>query len=105
MSDYPADVHPQEQPVQLREYLAVLRSRKWSIVLVTFVVVASAMFFSFRQTPIYRSEARVLVTPATSAVGPEVGIPERSNLGTEKELVSSEPVVRLVEEELGAESD
>ncbi|HUG87491.1 MAG TPA: polysaccharide biosynthesis tyrosine autokinase, partial [Actinomycetota bacterium] len=47
----------------------------------------------------------VLVTPATSAVGPEVGIPERSNLGTEKELVSSEPVVRLVEEELGAESD
>lgn len=102
MSQYPAEIQSQEQPVQLREYLAVLRSRKWSIILVALLVIGSAMFFSFRQTPIYRSESRVLITPATSAVGTgtEFGIPERANLETEKELVSSQPVAGLVAQEL-----
>ena len=64
----------QQEPAQpaapdLREYLAILRYRKWTILLITALVVASALFFSYRQTPIYESETRVLVRPSTPPAG------------------------------------
>jgi succinoglycan biosynthesis transport protein ExoP len=81
----------------LREYLAILRYRKWTILLITAVVVASALFFSFRQTPIYESETRVLVRPST----PPVGVaPTIVNLDTERALVDSAAVASLVRKEL-----
>lgn len=99
----PSDSSFDDQPVQLREYLAVLRLRKWSIALIASLVVASALFFSARQTPEYESETRILVNPANLTVfrPGTIVIPSRENLGTEKELVASEPVALLVAEELG----
>ena len=81
----------------LREYLAILRYRKWTILLITALVVASALFFSFQQTPIYESETRVLVRPST----PPVGVaPTIVNLDTERALVDSAAVAALVQEQL-----
>jgi succinoglycan biosynthesis transport protein ExoP len=88
----------EEEPVQLREYLAVLRYRKWSIIFVTALVVASALGFSFLQTPLYEAESKVLVRPVT--VSPQATAPLPPNLETERGLVASVPVAEKVVEAL-----
>ena len=89
----------EETAVPLREYLAILRLRKWSIIGITALVVASALFFSFQQTPIYESTSKVLVKPVTAAT--TTGVPVTPpNLETERELVQSTAVAELVAEDL-----
>lgn len=68
--------------LSLRDYLAILRSRKASIVVVALLVTASALFYSYRQPPLYRSEAKVLVKPFNTLL----------NVETERELAGSEAV-------------
>jgi len=53
--------HMNENP-DLRQYVSTLRYRKWSVFGAALLVVAGALAFSFRQTPVYRSESKVLVT-------------------------------------------
>jgi polysaccharide biosynthesis transport protein len=88
-----------EQPIDLREHLAILRARKWTVLAVVAVVVGIALAYSLRQTPLYSAEARVLVKPITSN---EVYIPP-PNLETEAEILASEPVAKLVREDLGVQ--
>jgi capsular exopolysaccharide synthesis family protein len=77
----------------LREYIDVLRFRKWTVVIVTAIVVGSALGFSLRQTPIYVSQTRVLVRPPATAVGVAAA---PVNLETERALVDSAAVASLV---------
>ena len=77
----------------LREFLGILRLRKWTILFVATLVVGAALFFSARQTPLYLSEAKVLVK-AIPASGSGT-IPTSPNLETERELVESESVAQL----------
>jgi receptor protein-tyrosine kinase len=83
----------------LRASLAILLQHKWLIAGVSGVVLGSALFFSFRQTPVYTSETRVLVTPVAGAgqVAPLV------NLDTERALVESVAVAELVVQALDLE--
>ena len=81
----------------LREYIGVLRFRKWTIGIITVIVVGSALGFSLRQTPIYVSQTRVLVRPPATAVG--VAAPP-INLETERALVDSAAVASLVREDM-----
>ena len=88
---------PTQPPASdLRDYLAVFRHRKWSIALITCLTVASALAFSFRQTPIYRSVARVLVRPISASLQTVT----RVNLETERALVSSYSVAAVVRKDL-----
>lgn len=91
--------HEDEHVFELKEYLAALRARKWTIIGITALVIASALFLSFRQTPIYRADSRLLVRAlpgSTSDAAPEV-----VNLDTQSQLVASSPVAARVKEELG----
>ncbi|MDQ3991645.1 MAG: polysaccharide biosynthesis tyrosine autokinase, partial [Actinomycetota bacterium] len=93
-----AYAHGQASP--LREQLAVLRARRWWIAVITLVTVASGLFFSYRQTPIYEAQARVLV--AALALGSSPASATRPpNLETQRELVASFPVATRVATELG----
>lgn len=74
----------------LREYLAILRNRKTSIAVVTLLVIASALVYSYRQPELYRSEAKVLVKPFNTIL----------NLETERELAESEAVREVAAENL-----
>src|SRR5947208_10970762 len=47
----------------LRAYVAIVRRRKWSLILVVLITVAAAAAFSYRQTPMYRSTESVQVKP------------------------------------------
>src|SRR5918999_2328156 len=99
-----APPYPTHEEPQLREYLAVLRARKWGIVSITLVTVLAALFFSFRQTPIYESEAQVLVNPIqTSALA---GIlPPPPNLDTERTVAASLGVAQIVSREMPGAQD
>src|SRR5437762_5962524 len=94
---------PEPHAPDLREYLRIARARKYQIGLVTLVLVAATMLFTFRQTPIYQGEAKVLVRPV-AAPGTALAIPQTPNLDTERELVLSQKVANLVKRALGTAS-
>jgi capsular exopolysaccharide synthesis family protein len=97
------DLPTEERRAHLREYLGVLWLRKWSIVLVTGLVVGGALAYSVRQTPLYRSESRVLVEAASiSAQQTSPGL--APNMETEQQLVASSQVATAVIDDLGLDA-
>lgn len=84
--------------LNLREYFAVIKNRKWSLLIVTILVCGIALAVSFRQTPLYRAEAKVLVKSVPLRGASFGSIP---NLETERELVASQPVTNRVDNKLG----
>lgn len=92
-----------DQP-DLREYLSVLRRRKWSIVAVALMIVALSIALTLRQVPVYTSEARVLVLPTAPANSPFYFL-VTINMDTESGLVSSDVVAQLVQDNLGTKTE
>src|SRR5688572_8725052 len=86
--------------VDLREYLHVLRRRKWTIILVTIVVLLAALGWSSIQTSLYTSETRVLVKALPVAGESSLDLVGSVSMPTEQELVSSEPVAQAVIDDL-----
>lgn len=84
---------------ELREYLAILKVRKWTILLTVLIALIVALAFSFSQTPMFEAQARVVVDPpGEDSAG---GVPGLVDTETEKELVRSEPVASIVSSDLG----
>lgn len=83
----------------LREYLRVLRARKWEVLVVAVVVVAATMFFTVRQTPIYEGQTRILVKPVVNPTT-TISVPQQPNLDTERELIHSQLVAEQVRRDL-----
>ncbi|MDP9330341.1 MAG: polysaccharide biosynthesis tyrosine autokinase [Actinomycetota bacterium] len=87
---------PTPQPFHLREYLAVLRGRRWTVIATTAITLFAAMFFSLRMTPQYSSTARVLVKPLTGSSQLLDPVPLNTlSLDTEREIVKSTAVAEL----------
>ena len=86
----------QIQQPELRKYLTVIRKRKWTIGLVVLLGIAISLALSFRETPLYRAEARVLVAAVPGDETPP-------DVVTEAELINSDPVAELVKEEIGTD--
>jgi capsular exopolysaccharide synthesis family protein len=61
--DSSVNAPPTEPESELRQFLSTLWRRKWWIVLATAVSLAAALFYSYRQIPVYDSTASVLVRP------------------------------------------
>lgn len=86
----------------LRDYLVVLR-RRWRMVTLVFVaVLLLALGYSFAQTPQYLTYADVAIE-ASSADVAATGSTEVSaeEVATQAQIVTSQPVARLVADELG----
>lgn len=88
---------PEHQPADLREYLAVLRGRKWTIIFVTILVLGAALAYSYRQTPTYQATSRILLKGVPADLSGAIAYP---NVQTEAEVVRSQPVAALVVEDL-----
>ncbi|MBI3647481.1 MAG: polysaccharide biosynthesis tyrosine autokinase [Actinobacteria bacterium] len=86
---------------ELREYIAVLLHRRWTIAVVTALVVASALFFSFRQTPMYESTTKVLLKSSGSS---QLGQLPATTMETEQELVLSASVASIVAQDLRSQA-
>ncbi|HEX6207118.1 MAG TPA: polysaccharide biosynthesis tyrosine autokinase [Actinomycetota bacterium] len=88
-------------PLELRDYLALLWRRKWIIAAMTIVAVGAALFYSYRQIPVYTSSAEVVVRPiqlepAQSARGTTGFV----NMETETRVANSGPVAERALDEL-----
>lgn len=100
-------MHPEEAPeLELRDYLRILRRRKWTILLVTLLVLGGAVGASLAQTPVYQGRADVLLQPRSteSLFDPNTGQrndPARA-VQTEIQVLTSRPVRELVRKELGS---
>jgi succinoglycan biosynthesis transport protein ExoP len=92
------------ESADIRALLSVVRGYKWSILVITALTVGSALFFSFRQTPIYEATAQVLVTPTNVSQLVQGGVPAASlvSMDTERQIAQSSAVAQLAAEQLGA---
>jgi capsular exopolysaccharide synthesis family protein len=77
----------------VREYLSVLLFRKWYVIGVTALVVVGAMAYSYLQTPMFSSQAKVLVEAVSLSATQPASEP---NIETEKQLVDSATLAALV---------
>src|SRR6266536_1452152 len=94
-------VHTEHATTDLREYVRVIRSRKWSILLITLLMVGAAVLYSARQTPIYRGSARLVLLPQISAAQSNGNVSKAApDPNTEKEVVASAPVATQVQQDL-----
>lgn len=98
------------QDLDLGKFLAALRRRKATILVVAVVMSASALLFSLLQTPIYEGEVDIAFDPTGgTAVFDSVGLEPRIDPGlviqTEIELLKSGQVKSAVREELGQVRD
>jgi capsular exopolysaccharide synthesis family protein len=100
--------HYEPDTLDLRDYIAVLRRRKWTIVLTIVGVVAAAMTVTLLQTPEYESSTKLVVT-ATGAASDESILQElilgERELETQREIVTSVPVAQRAMERLEVSTD
>lgn len=82
-----------KEAADIREYFEILKYRRWTVVLVTVIVFAGVLSFSFLQTPMYLADTRLLVRGIPQDAS---GYIPPANLSTEAELVASEPVATKV---------
>jgi succinoglycan biosynthesis transport protein ExoP len=89
-----------EGTVDLHAFAAVILRRKWLVLGVTQLGIVLAALYSFNRTPIYTSQANVLVRPVLS--NPLEGNPlEQISLQTEIRIVTSSAVASLARESMG----
>lgn len=95
-----------EEPVELTEYLRVVKERWWIIVAAAVVVTGVALLFSLQATPQYRSYARLLYQK-TNLEQVLFGSQVFSNTNQDREvqtgavLVELEPIGQAVADQLG----
>jgi capsular exopolysaccharide synthesis family protein len=82
-------------PLDLRDYMAVLVRRRWTIAPVVLVSMAVAIFISYRQAPLYASTAEVAVRPARFDPKQPSAAFGFLNMGTESRIANSLPVAGL----------
>jgi succinoglycan biosynthesis transport protein ExoP len=98
--------------LELRDYLAVLRRRKLTVVLTTLAVMATALAVSFVQTPVYAAETTLLLRPRTSEQifapesEPQLRVTDRARaIDTEIGVMESRSIREAVTAELGHEPE
>src|SRR4051794_18833123 len=92
--------------VDLREYLNVLRRRKFTIILVTVVVTLVAIGLSLAQTKVYQGTAQLLLQPreTDTLFDPTTGqrTDAARNVQTQLQVIKSTPVREEVRDTLGS---
>lgn len=91
-----------EEPVDIKVFLAVLRRRKWLILLVTALLLGLVFAYTLRQTPIYSATAVVEVKPVNSQQA-YAGLPAFNfvSMETEAAKIRSQEVAKDAAKSLG----
>jgi polysaccharide biosynthesis transport protein len=99
---------PEAKELELRDYVRVLRRRKWTVGLTALVVIGGAVAFSYVQTPEYEAQAELLVRPrnSESVVNPDAtrtaaAADAKRAIETEIKVLESRNVRRAVRRKLG----
>jgi polysaccharide biosynthesis transport protein len=96
-------VEERQDVISLQDYLVVLRRRRWLIVGVVIVVVAAALAVSLTETPVYESDAEIVVEPVrrTQDVSFDESLWYGDLVATEQQVMTSRPVALRAAETLG----
>jgi polysaccharide biosynthesis transport protein len=97
-----------EEPVELTEYLRVIRERWWIIVAAIVIVTGAALFISLQSTPQYRSYARLLYQKTNleqALFGSQVftNTNQDREVQTGAEVIKLEPIAEAVAAQLGSQ--
>lgn len=91
--------------MELRDFLDVLRNRKWIIIQAVAVITAGVIAFSLWQPPVYEATSKVMVSErAVMGLLGQTSFPWRSyssSIETQMQLVKSPPVAEMVVKSLG----
>ena len=82
---------PVSGTIDFREYLATIRLRKWSILVILLLCLGLALAYTAQQTPMYTSTAKVQVTNPIAAFQPGNAL-ANPNMQTEQALATSTQV-------------
>jgi tyrosine-protein kinase len=87
--------------VELRDYLAVFKRHVALILAITLLGAAAAAAYTFRRTPVYESNASVLVRAiTTNAFDPGSRVDTQLNMFNQRQLAQSEPVAAIAAKSL-----
>jgi capsular exopolysaccharide synthesis family protein len=87
--------------VELRDYLAVFKRQLVLILAITLLGGAAAAAYTFRRTPVYESDASVLVRAiTTNAFDPGSRVDQQLNMFNQRQLAQSEPVAAIAAKSL-----
>src|SRR3954464_12687227 len=88
------DVQPEQesQLIDLREFVGVLRRRKWIVISTTLLVALLAIGLVARRTPAYSASARVEVRPLTADASLTSFYDLQSSMDTEAAKVTSKAI-------------
>ena len=91
-----------QQSLQLSDYIAVLRRRRWLVLGIALICSLLGVAYGFRQVATYQTEAVVLIRPTKVDLGRTSLRPDQLvNLLTEREVILSEATAADVAEKTG----
>ncbi len=99
----------EEEEIDLREYLAVILRRRWTVLAVLLLVVFTTAFFTFRMKPLYKATATLEISPNQPQVVPfgddsRVRLVEQARyIQSQMEILKSRSLARRVVEALDLE--
>jgi succinoglycan biosynthesis transport protein ExoP len=82
------------RPTTLREYLAILRRRKWLIVALPVIAASAAYAIAARDAPVYRAQSQVLVNRSTGVSTQVTGSPDPTIYDSTRYLATQANVAR-----------
>ncbi len=95
----------QQRALELRDYIGILRRRKWFIIVPATVIVVATLIASVLTTPIYQAATDIMVSVNThSAALSDISIPAvdaQRELQTQMQVILSKPVAEEVARRLG----
>lgn len=95
--------------MELRDYLNVIRARKWIIIQAVVIVTLTAVVVSLVQPPVYEAAAKVLISESDSGISlfgsvlPELSSQPERSLQTQVELMQLRPLAEDTIRQLGLE--
>lgn len=100
---YTQSASPERTNFDLRDSLAVLSRRKWTIIVVALVVLALGAVMSYRKTPVYETSASLLLNApsSTSVLAEQMSSDPERRVQNEAELLQGARTAAEVERRLG----
>jgi len=93
-----------DEAPNIRQYVGVIKRHKWTISLITVLVIVAALVFTYLQPPQYSASAQVLVQPIVISADENVD-EDALNLETEVLIATSPRVAETAGDELGESQD
>ena len=87
--------------LQLRDYLAIVRRRKWVLLFVIVAVCGTAVGASTLQTPVYEARTRLLLERTRASAGADFDRIDAPSVETEIQIVGSQAVHAEAERQFG----